>query len=320
LSEEQRFEDEFARDVRAGLTSPRKRLACRWFYDAEGSELFEEICEVPEYYIPAAEREILAERADEIAAQVPEDCDVVEFGSGSAKKTRLLLDALLRRGGAVRYLPIDICAEALEDSARSLAADYPGLEVAPLRAEYEEGVGRLSRGARPKLVLWLGSNIGNLDRTAAARFLARVAGALDGEDRVLVGIDLRKDAATIERAYDDSLGVTARFNLNLLARVNRQLGGRFDLARFRHRAVWVEDAGRVEMHLVSLDDVRVPVEALGIEVPLAAGESIHTEDSYKYSPGEIESLAREARLRIAHRWTDRRALFSETLFAPAARS
>ena len=308
----------FAAEVRDGLTRPRKRIPCRYFYDDAGSALFDEICDVPEYYIPAAEREILEARAAEIVGSLPAGAEIVELGSGSAAKTRILIEAMLRRDGAARYVPVDISLAALEGSARALRAAYPSLEVVPVLGEYEDSIARI-RGdaARGKLVLWLGSNIGNLDRGEAAAFLGRVAAALRPDDRLLVGIDLRKDRATLEPAYDDAAGVTARFNKNLLARVNRDLGGAFDLGRFRHRAVYDETAGRIEMHLVADAAMTVRVAKLGLDVGLAAGEAIHTEDSYKYSPQEIDALAAAAGLRVERQWFDGRRLFSENLFARA---
>ena len=183
-------------------------------------------------------------------------------------------------------------------------------------AEYEEGLRRLqSETGRPKLILWLGSNVGNLDREEAARFLRSVRETMTDLDRLLMGVDLRKDRITLEQAYDDSRGVTARFNLNLLARINQELGGRFDLARFRHRAVYNELLGRVEMHLESLVPQRVRIEQLDLEVRFAAGEAIHTENSYKYSPVEISALADTAGLRVERQWLDDERRFSVNLLA-----
>lgn len=311
-----RHEQDFARDVREGLLATPKRLPCRYFYDDAGSALFDAICDVPEYYIPAAEREILEERAGEIVSRMPAEADVVELGSGSAAKTRIVLDALLARQDRVRYVPIDISDAALAASEAALRLDYPALDVEPVLGEYEDGVAYLAAASsRPRLVLWLGSNIGNLGRAEAGAFLGRVARALGPADRVLAGIDLRKDAAMIERAYDDALGVTARFNKNVLARINRDLGGQFDLDRFRHRALYREREGRIEMYLISEDATRVRIDGLGLEVAFSPGEAIHTEDSHKYAPAEIDDLAAAAGLRIEGQWFDRRGLFSENLFA-----
>ena len=312
----------FAAEVRAGLAAQPKRLPCRFFYDAAGSRLFEQICELPEYYLTRAEQEILTRHADEIAAAVPAGAVLVELGSGSAAKTRRLIEAFLRRQATLRYVPIDISRGALEESARRLLAEYPALEIHGLAAEYRDGLRRLRRlrradaERRPRLVLWLGSNVGNFGRPEAAAFLARVRETMAAADRLLVGFDLRKDRAVLEPAYDDAQGVTARFNLNLLARVNRELGGHFDLRRFAHRAVYAEDAGRVELHLVSRREQTVPIDALGLRVPFAAGEAIHTEDSYKYSGDEIRALAAAAGFEVERRWLDGGRRFAECLFRP----
>jgi dimethylhistidine N-methyltransferase len=248
---------------------------------------------------------------------MPAGTEVVELGSGDARKTRILLEAMLRRDGRLRYVPIDISTAALDAAARELRAEYPALEVVPVAAEYESALARLFAAAdRPKLVLWLGSSIGNLGRAEAAAFLSRVRETLAPADRLLVGIDLRKDRGTLERAYDDSAGVTARFNRNLLVRVNRELGGGFDVAAFRHRAEYRDDVGRVEMHLVSERDVTVPIARLGLDVRFAEGEAIHTENCHKYSPAEIADLAKGARLALESHWLDSRALFSVNVLAP----
>lgn len=314
------LEERLADDVRRGLLARPRRLSCRWFYDEEGSRLFEEICATPEYYVTRAEDELLRDHADAIVAQLPAGTSLLELGSGSAAKTRRLLDALNARGerGRLRrYAMIDISPSALEDSARSLVRDYPGLEVVPFAGEYEDGLERLDALAPPpRLVLWLGSNVGNLHREEAARFLATWAARLAASDRFLIGIDLRKDRAILESAYDDTAGVTARFNLNLLARINRELGADFDLAAFRHRARYDEAAGRVEMFLDSLRDQGVRIGRLDFEVDFARGEAIHTENSHKYSEAEIDALAASAGLRVVARWFDRARFFSETLLAP----
>src|SRR5258708_1154848 len=274
---------EFARAVEDGLTVSPKRLPSRFFYDEQGSLLFEEICALPEYYLTRTERQILCEHAAEIAGMFPEEIALVELGSGSAAKTRILIEALLHRHATLRYLPIDISPTILEESSLDLLRSYPRLEIVAVAAEYEEGLLRLqAETGRPKLILWLGSNVGNLDREEAARFLRGVRETMTDRDRLLMGVDLRKDRITLEQAYDDSRGVTARFNLNLLARINQELRGQFDLARVRHRAVFNEPMGRVEMYLDSPSPQRVRIEALDLEVSFAAGESIHTENSYKY--------------------------------------
>jgi L-histidine N-alpha-methyltransferase len=308
----------FAQAVALGLGAEPKSLPCRFLYDAAGSALFEQICELPEYYLTRAEREILECNAFEIAAATGDAGALVELGSGSASKTRLLIEAFLRRRGELRYVPIDISRSALEASTRALAADYPRLEIRAIAAEYQDGLRQLratAGGAR--LIAWLGSNIGNFDRDGAARFLAGVRARMGPRDRLLVGIDLRKDRHTLERAYDDAAGVTARFNLNLLARINRELGGGFELARFAHEARWREREGRVELSLVSRRDQEVEIAGLDLAVKFRLGERIHTEDSFKYSPAEIARLARVSGLEVAERWLDRAARFSVNLLAPA---
>jgi dimethylhistidine N-methyltransferase len=293
------------------LTAAPKRLACRYFYDREGSRLFEAICELPEYYLTRAEAAILHDHAHEIADCFPADVTVIEFGSGNAVKTQLLLAALLRARRRVRYVPIDICRPVLEESSRALLQMFPGLEIVAVAAEYQEGLQRLpTESARPKLFLWLGSNIGNFDRTEAAAFLRRIRDTLQPADRVLVGFDLRKDRAILEAAYDDAAGVTAAFNLNLLARINRDLDGDFDLGAFRHRAIYDPDLGRIEMYLVSTRSQRVTIGQLGLEVAFAAGETIHTENSYKYSLTEMDEVSRAAELHAERCWQDAEGRFS----------
>ncbi len=306
---------DLARDVRAGLLAPTKRLPCVWFYDEEGSRLFDEICETPEYYPTRTEAAILAAHAHEIVASVPRRVEVVELGSGSARKTRLLLDALLLRQPRVRYVPVDVSRTALEASAEALIADYADVDVWGVVAEYHAGLHALpdAQGAH-RLFLWLGSNIGNFDRDGAAEFLSLVRSHLRPQDRLLVGVDLRKGRATLEAAYDDAAGVTAKFNLNLLARVNAELGADFDVDGFRHRATYDERLGRIEMHLVSTRAQRVTVRALGITVDFADGEAMHTENSYKYSDAEIGALAAAAGLRVEHTFTDARRWFADVLF------
>ncbi|CAA9228138.1 MAG: hypothetical protein AVDCRST_MAG77-847 [uncultured Chloroflexi bacterium] len=327
-----------AEEVRAGLTGMPKRLPCRFFYDDDGSLLFEEICELPEYYVTRAEHEILVAHAAEIVAQLPSaetGTELVELGSGSAVKTRLLIAALLRRQPGLRYVPVDISRSAIEESARALLKAYPALRVDAIAAEYEDGLRYLANQdvlsapvagraagpappeAPPKLLLWLGSNVGNLTRAAAAAFLRGVRARMGRDDRLLIGIDLRKDRAVLEAAYDDARGVTARFNKNLLRRINRELDGRFDLDAFAHRAIYHEEDGRVAMYLVSAYPHEASIEALGLRVPFVTGEAIHTEDSYKYSDAEIRALAAAAGFAVERRWFDTGRRFSENLFRPA---
>jgi dimethylhistidine N-methyltransferase len=313
----------FAADVRRGLTSQPKWLSCRFFYDRQGSRLFEQICDLPEYYLTRAEDGILARHAEGIVATVPAGAALVELGSGSGAKTRHLIAALLRRQGSLRYTPIDIARDALEESAHRLHDEFAALEVHALCGEYRDGLRRLDAlrrtggPDRPQLILWLGSSVGNFERPRAAAFLSQVRATMGPDDRLLVGFDLRKARAVLEPAYDDARGVTARFNKNLLARVNRELGGHFDLSQFDHLAVYDEDAGRIRMSLVSRRDQVALIASLGLRVPLAAGEAIHTEDSYKYSLPEIGALAEAAGLEVERQWLDEGRRFCESLFRPA---
>lgn len=310
----------FARDVAAGLTAEPKRLSCRYFYDREGSRLFAAICELPEYYLTRAETEILERHVGEIASLFPSDVTVVELGSGSAVKTRLLLEALLP-GRRVRYVPIDICRPVLEQSAADLLGRFRTLEIVAVAAEYHEGLRHLANESdRPRLILWLGSNIGNFTRAEAAAFLRRIRDTMTPADRMLVGVDLRKDRAVLEAAYDDDAGVTAAFNRNLLARINHELNGDFDLSAFQHRAIYNEDLGRIEMYLVSTRNQSVTVGRIGLTVRFAAGETIHTENSYKYSLAEINALATAAGMQEQHSWRDAAGRFSLHLLAPKIES
>jgi dimethylhistidine N-methyltransferase len=315
---------EFAHDVAAGLTAEPKHLSCRYFYDREGSHLFEAICELPEYYLTRAETEILQSHAQQIALLFPGNVTVIELGSGNAVKTRLLLEALLPgEPGAlatgvhrVRYVPIDICRPVLEESAAGLLQRFPPLEIVAVAAEYHEGLRYLgSESDRPRLILWLGSNIGNFTREEAAKFLRRIRDTMTPADRMLVGVDLRKDRAVLEAAYDDAAGVTAAFNLNLLARINHELNGNFDVSAFQHRAIYNEDLGRIEMYLASARSQSVTIGRIRLTVTFAAGENIHTENSYKYSLAEMNAVTTAAGLRSERFWQDGAGRFSLHLLA-----
>lgn len=307
----------FGEALLEGLASDPKQIPCRFLYDAEGSRLFEEICALPEYYLTRAESQILEARADELAARFVAPITLAELGSGSSTKTRLLIEAFLHRHGRLRYVPVDISRSILEASAQELLGSYDGLEIRAIAGEYAEGLRHLRQETeRPKLVVWLGSTVGNLRREEAAAFLKGVRQSIGPADRMLVGIDLRKEPDVLEAAYDDSRGVTARFSLNLLERINRELGGNFEIKRFRHRAVYHEPEGRVAIDLVSTCDQSVQVEEIDLDCDLAEGEAIHVEDSFKYSQKEIEALTVAAGLRVEVFWTDPAERFSLSLLAP----
>ena len=307
-------EASFARDVRRGLSAARKFLPCQYLYDARGSRLFDEITTLEGYYPPRAEREIITRHRHAIASQLVLPCELVELGSGSSEKTAVLIEALLRREPRLRYIPIDVSPTALERAGRRLMGEHPGLEIHALVGDYEAALRHLpEREGRTRLFAWLGSSIGNLDRAAAAAFLRGLP--MDPDDRAFVGIDLRKDADVLQLAYDDPAGITAAFIANVLVRINRELDADFEVDAFSYRAVYERDEGRVVMSLVARSPQRVTIRALELEVRLARGESIHVENSYKYAPDEIDSLAREAGLVVLDRWVDSQERFSDVLFA-----
>ncbi len=312
-----RLLESLASEVRAGLTAIPKRIPCRFFYDEVGSQIFEEICELPEYYLTRAESEILRDRAEDVARRYSRPILLVELGSGSSTKTRLLIEALLREHGALSYVPVDISPSALEASALQLLDDYKRLEVRAIAGEYQDGLRRIRRDTqRPKLILWLGSSIGNLDRQSTERFVSNLRGGMNLQDRLLLGIDLRKDREVLESAYDDSSGVTARFNRNLLERINRELGGQFDSETFDFHAAYDEVGGRVVSHLRSRREQTVRIEDLDLDVEFAASETIHTENAFKYSPTEIDALARCTGFALEEHWLDAQNRYSVNLFAP----
>lgn len=304
--------DDFAASVRAGLTAARKTLEPRFFYDALGSALFDAICELPEYYVTRSETELLTRHGAEIAAAFGSPVRLVELGSGSARKTRLLFDALLANQRTLDYAPVDVDSGMLEKSGRALLIEYAGLRVSALRGDFREparALAALPPSHERTVVLFLGSSIGNLDPGEAIAMLRNLRPALRDGDALFLGVDLRKSKSVLEPAYDDALGVTAAFNLNLLARINRELGGDFDLSRFAHRAVYDEQLGRIEMHLASRGAQTVHIA--DYEVHFADGETIHTENSWKYDDASLATLAAEAGFTVERRWTD--GLFADVL-------
>jgi dimethylhistidine N-methyltransferase len=304
-----------ASDVRQGLTSSPKSINPRNFYDELGSALFAAICELPEYYVTRAEREILGRYAGDIALSFGTPLGrIIELGSGNARKTRRIIDAVLAKQSRLLYQPIDVDAEMLETSRRELSAEFPALEVRGLQADFSD-LAAAGASEDRSVVLFLGSSIGNLDHAAAASLLRNVRKILHAGDHLFVGFDLRKPVAVLESAYNDALGVTASFNLNVLARINRELGGNFRLDRFTHRAFFNDGESRIEMHLVSNEAQSVRIESLGMDVSFERGESIHTENSYKYDDASIEAMASSAGLQAERRWTDPHGWFADVLFA-----
>jgi dimethylhistidine N-methyltransferase len=297
--------EDFSESVRTGLARTPKVLESKYFYDARGSRLFDAITALEEYYPTRAEAALLTANAGSIAAFAGAGVNLVEFGSGSSVKTRILLDAL---DDVASYVPIDISGEHLKAAAAGIAADY-AFPVIPVHADYTAAFELPAAvPAGPRVGFFPGSTIGNFDPDAAAAFLARARRLLGPGARFLVGADLQKDEARLIAAYDDAEGVTAQFNLNLLRRINRELDGGFDLSAFRHEARYNAEAARIEMHLVSRKDQQAA--AAGRSFDFAAGESIHTENSYKYNSESFAALARRGGWRPAAEWRDPDNLFS----------
>jgi dimethylhistidine N-methyltransferase len=300
-------EESFRDAVLAGLDRSPKELPCKLFYDARGSELFERICDTPEYYLTRTETAILEANAAEIAAHIGPHCRLIELGSGASRKVRILLGALDRPAA---YIPLDISRERLREAADALAADFPNLTVVAVCADYTRpfALPPLPGPAGNCVGFFPGSTIGNFEPDAVVRFLANYADLLGSGGEMLIGVDVKKNPETLNRAYNDAAGLNAAFNLNLLVRINNELGGDVDLDRFAHHAFYNEAEGRVELYIKSLADQVVGVA--GRRFRFAAGELIHTENSYKYAIPEFRALAARAGFRAVETWTDPDKLFS----------
>ncbi len=289
-----------------GLQQTQKTLPCKYFYDAEGSKLFDAITELDAYYLTRTEVGIMETAIDDIVATLGEHVVLVEYGSGSSYKTRLLLDHLEH---AVGYIPIDISRTHLFETAERLRARYPNLPIHPVAADYTADFTLPTMTRAHRVVVYFpGSTLGNFSASEAEVFLKHIAEVVGPGGGLLIGIDLKKDRARLEAAYDDQEGVTAAFNMNLLHRLNRELGSTFDVSQFAHKAIYNKAAGRIEMHLVSLSNQCVQIG--GKQIPFAAGETIWTESSHKYSLAEFANLAARAGFAIDHVWTDPEQLFS----------
>jgi dimethylhistidine N-methyltransferase len=304
----------FAADVLAGLSATPKRLPAKYFYDEAGSRLFERITDLPEYYPTRTEIKILRDHAADIAKSVPEGSALVEFGSGSSRKARVLLRGLPKLAA---YVPVDICAEMVEQEAAELRPDFPGLKVLPVVADicYPFDLPQEAKDAPVRVGFFPGSTIGNFEPHEAAAFLRNAAKILGSGARFIIGADLIKPAEVLNAAYNDAQGVTADFNLNMLIRINRELGGNFKLDSFEHHAFYNRERHRVEMHLASLK--RQKVKVAGETIDFRAGETIHTENSYKYSPESLGALARGVGWLPAAVWTDPHKFFSIQAFTLA---
>jgi L-histidine Nalpha-methyltransferase len=305
-------------EVLNGLAEHPKTLSPWLFYDQRGSQLFEEITELPEYYVTRTERQILAEHAEEIvsAAAGGRDLSMIELGAGTATKTGLLLNAAVGLQGSVTYRPIDVSETALEEARARLEAEIPEVTVEPIVADYTEGMRQngASHTGR-KLVLYIGSSIGNFSPSDALEVLRGVRAQLLPGDSLLLGTDMVKNVNTLLAAYDDAAGVTARFNLNVLVRINRELDANFNPKLFRHRARWNEEHSRIEMHLESLLAQKITLRALDTEVRFARGETIHTENSYKFTDERVVNLLNRAGFKLRQQWTDPNHWFTVYLAA-----
>ena len=305
-------------DAAGGLTAEPKWLPPKWFYDAQGSALFDKITELPEYYPTRAEREILRATAAAIAGQTRAQT-LIELGSGSSDKTRLLLDALRGTGTLRGYVPVDVSEPALAAAAKALSLEYPGLEIHAVVSDFEERLGFPADGAAPapRLVAFLGSTIGNLEPGQRAAFLARVRARLRPDDFFLLGTNLVKDPATLVAAYDDESGVTAEFNKNVLAVMNAELGADFDLDAFEHVAVWDPEAEWIEMRLRSLMEQTVRLPAIGLTIGFAEGEEMRTEVSAKFRREGVSAELAAAGFAMRSWWTDAAGQFGLSLSVPA---
>ncbi len=307
----------FASNVLHGLSATPKTLSPKFLYDQNGSELFERICDLPEYYPTRTERSILIDHADNIVSLTEDEVALVELGSGSSTKTVLLLEAFLRAERDLHYLPIDISKSMLVKSTRALLRKYDGLRITAMASDYLTALTTIKeRQHRQKLILFLGSSIGNYERRASENFLRKIRETMTDNDMLLIGMDLAKSKDILIPAYDDARGVTAAFNLNLLARINRELDGDFDLSQFHHRARFNRDESRVEMHLESLKDQEVYIGELDRSFHFSKGETIHTENSYKYPIAGIEEMAENCGLRLERSWYDDNKWFSLNLMVP----
>ena len=307
----------FAHDVAEGLSKPQKELMSSWLYDELGSALFDAITVLPEYGLTRADARLLSLHAGAMVRALPRNLTIAELGSGTGSKTRCILEAATR-DRTVNYFPIDISASALEKCRLSL--EGAGVRIAPIHASYVDGLREVSarrEEGQALLLLFLGSTIGNFDYVARRLFLQEIRTCLEPGDALLLGTDLIKPLPQLLAAYDDPTGVTAAFNLNLLARINRELDGNFNLRRFEHEARFNEEESRIEMHLRSRDAQTVRIGAINRRIPFDAGETIWTEGSYKFRRGEVAEMAAQAGFSVRGQWVDSEWPFAETLMMAA---
>ncbi|HET6807754.1 MAG TPA: L-histidine N(alpha)-methyltransferase [Nitrososphaera sp.] len=320
--------EEFASDVARCLASKSKYLSPKYLYDKTGSQLFEQICLQPEYYLTRTEASILNKHAPLISKLAGSNMKIIELGSGSSSKTAILLSYLSSQKKKIYYFPIDISSSILIESERKLKSQFPNASIIGIRSDYGTGIDRAAAECMAignknnnisytKLVLFLGSTIGNFELIEARCLLRSVREKLHTNDFLLIGFDLQKDESVLNAAYNDKAGMTAKFNLNLLARINRELGGNLDPRKFEHCAFYSDERHRIEMHLVSKTDQKLYIGALGKTFALRKGESIHTENSYKYNSSQIVALAEDCGFTVKKNFTDEKRWFDLALFSPS---
>jgi dimethylhistidine N-methyltransferase len=334
LQQNREFE-EFSNDVAMCLASKNKYLSPKYLYDKVGSQLFEQICIQPEYYLTRTEASILGKYASVISNLLGNNIHIIELGSGSSSKTAILLSHFSSQKKRIYYFPIDISSTILAESAQRLKSQFPKASIVGIASDYNMGIDRAAAECKiaekvekkknnnnddisyTKLVLFLGSSIGNFELIEARSLLRSVRQRLNASDFLLVGFDLQKDESVLNAAYNDKAGITAKFNLNLLARINRELGGNFELEKFEHYAFYNHEQNRMEMHLISKIDQQLYIGALGKTFSLKKGESIHTENSYKYSVNQIAALAEDCGFGIEKNFTDKKRWFNLALLSPS---
>ncbi len=323
------FED-FSNDVERGLAAKNKYISPKYLYDKVGSQLFEQICLQPEYYLTRTEASILKEHAPVISKLVGRNIKIIELGSGSSSKTAILLSYFSLQKKRIYYFPIDISNSILTESTRRLKSQFPNANIIGIRSDYKHGIDKAAAAAVEctsaesnkeipdiTLVLFLGSSIGNFELTQARSLLGSVRKKLHTNDLLLVGFDLQKDELVLNAAYNDMAGITAKFNLNLLARINRELDGNVEVGKFEHHAFYSREQQRIEMHLVSKTDQNLYIGALGKTFAIRKGESIHTENSYKYTLNQIAALAHDCGLTVEQNFMDKNRWFDVALLSPS---
>lgn len=309
--------DQFAQDVLNGLSSFPKKLSPIYLYDKKGSYLFEEITNLPEYYVTRVEEEIINTNADDVMSHLELGNTLIEMGSGSARKTKTLLRALLKKHEYGTFHPIDICEEILNESVRHLKDEFPNSQVIPHNAEYLEGLEQIRETAPcQKMIVFLGSNIGNFEINEAVNFLKTIRQKLNKDDFFLLGVDMLKDISILKKAYNDSKGITAQFNLNILDRMNRELSADFKMDSFSHEAIFNAKSNRIEMHIKSEREQNVHVMKLGKTFKFAKGETIHTESCHKFNLERLKFLFDQSGFRIAKKWEDSQSYFNLLLLSP----